>query len=192
VITSALLAVFAVLLAADPGSITLSADRSVVTYGDPVELRVVVEPPDERVSVIGLPYDGGADPKATVPDGSGRWRVLDRPLITTQYRAVAGDVDSAKAPIVAVRPRVHLVVISARRGIFYTRAESLRSYRGRTAWLQRRTGSSWRRIKLVRLGSRSAVRFSASLPDGRSRVRVVVEPTPGYTRGISRVALIRR
>jgi hypothetical protein len=192
VVTSALLAVFVALLAAGPESVTLSADRSMVTYGDPVQLRITVDPPTERVSLIGLPYDGGSYPKATVPDGSGRWRVLDRPLITTQYRAVAGDVDGSEAPVVAVRPRVHLVVISARRGLFYTRAESLRSYGGRTAWLQRRTSQGWRPVKRIRLGPRSAVRFFASLPAGRSRVRVVVEPTPGYTRGVSRVALSRR
>jgi hypothetical protein len=181
----------ALLSPAAPESVTLSADREVVTYGDPVHLSVVVEPPAERVSVVGLPYDGGVYPAEPVPDGSGRWSVEDRPLISTQYRARAESVDSAEAPVVEVRPRVHLVVISARRGLFYTRAEALRSYRGRRAWLQRRTSRGWRAVERVRLGSRSAVRFFASLPDGRSRVRIVVEEAPGYVRGISRIAVIR-
>jgi hypothetical protein len=192
VLTSLLLAAVLGLAPAGPESITLDADRAVVTYGDPVRLSVIVEPPDERVSVIGLPYDGGSYPTGPVPAGSGHWDVEDRPLITTQYRARSGDVDSMEAPVVAVRPRVHLVVISARRGRLYTRAESLRSYRGRTARLERRMTRGWQPVERLRLGSRSAVRFSASLPAGLSRVRVVVEPTPGYAQGVSRVAVIRR
>jgi hypothetical protein len=192
VLTSALLALVVALVPTGPESVTLTADRAVVTYGDPVRLDVVVEPPGERVAVIGLPYDGGSYPLETVAAGPGRWTVEDRPQITTQYRGRSGDVDSAEAPVVTVRPRVHLVVISARRGLFYARAESLRSYRGRTGWLERRMGTVWRPVKRLRLGSRSALRFSAALPEGGSRVRVVVEATPGYVRGISRVAAIRR
>ena len=191
-LTSLLLAAVLALAPTPPESVTLDADRAVVTYGDPVRLSVVVEPPEERVSVIGLPYDGGSYPAKPVPDGAGRWRVEDRPLITTQYRARSGDVDSAEVPVVEVRPRLHLVVISARRGRFYTRVESLRSYRGRTARLERRTEGGWRPLARVRLGSRSAARFSAALPAGASRVRVAVGPMPGYARGFSRVALVRR
>jgi hypothetical protein len=192
VLTSLFLAAALALAPAPPESVTLDADRTVVTYGDSVRLSAVVEPPDERVSIIGLPYDGGSYPTQPVPGEAGRWSVEDRPLITTQYRARSGDVDSAEAPVVAVRPRVHLVVISARRGRFYTRAESLRSYRGRAARLERRTGRGWRPVARVPLGRRSAVRFSAPLPAGRSRVRVVVDTIPGYAAGVSRVALIRR
>jgi hypothetical protein len=192
VLTSLLLAAVLTLAPAGPESVTLEADRAVVTYGDPVHLSVVVEPPEERVSVIGLPYDGGSYATEPVPAGSGRRTVEDRPLITTQYRARAGDVDSAEAPVVTVRPRVHLVVISGRRGRFYTRAESLRSYHGRTARLERRTRRGWQPVERLRLGSRSAVRFSASLPPGLSRVRVAVEPSPGYAQGVSRVAVVRR
>lgn len=143
-LTSLFLAAALALAPALPESVTLDADRTVVTYGDPVRLSAVVEPPEERVSIIGLPYDGGSYPTQPVPGEAGRWSVEDRPLITTQYRARSGDVDSAEAPVVAVRPRVHFVVISARRGRFYTRAESLRSYRGRAARLERRTGRGWR------------------------------------------------
>jgi hypothetical protein len=192
VVASALLAVVLALLAAEPESVTLNAERSVVTYGDSVRLSVVVEPPTEHVSVVGLPYDGGSYPSEAVPDEAGRWIVDDRPSITTQYRARAGAIDGAEAPVVMVRPRVHLVVISARRGRFYVRAESLLSYRARSAWVQPRTPRGWSPVTRVRLGPRSAVRFSAPLPDGRSRVRVVVEPIPGYARGISRIAVIRR
>jgi hypothetical protein len=188
----ALLALVVALLPGAPESLTLSADRTVVTYGDPVRLSGFVEPATEPVSVVGLPYDGGSYSSQAVPDGSGRWSADDRPLITTQYRARSGAVDSAEAPVVAVRPRVHLVVISARRGLFYTRAESLRSYRGRTASLERFTAYGWTPVREVRLGLRSSVRFHAPVPRGLSRVRVVVAPSPGYARGISRVAAIRR
>ena len=128
-------------------------------------LQPVVEPPHQRVPVIGSGTTVALDPE----QHCFLWIwLLPRPLPPCDHvrttAAHAGDVDSAEAPVVAVRPRVHLVVISARRGLFYARAESLRSYRGRTAWLQRRTGRGWRPVKLVRLGSRSAVRFSASLP----------------------------
>jgi hypothetical protein len=97
VLTSLFLAAALALAPAPPESVTLDADRTVVTYGDPVRLSAVVEPPDERVSIIGLPYDGGSYPTQPVPGEAGRWSVEDRPLITTQYRARSGDVDSAEA-----------------------------------------------------------------------------------------------
>jgi hypothetical protein len=188
-------ALLALLLALAPGapeSVTLRAEPRTVTFGDRVRLSGVVAPDGDRVTVVALPYDGGAFPTDAAPGPDGRWGLFVQPLITTQYRAQAGAAESAEAPVVSVRPRVHLVVISARRGLFHTRAEALRSYRGRFAWFQRLTPQGWRPVKRLRLGSRSAARFRASVPRGPSRVRVVVEPVPGYERGVSRVARIRR
>jgi hypothetical protein len=189
---SALLALTLVLTPANPDSVTLAADRRVVTFGDTVRLSGVVAPASERVTLVALPYDGGSFPTEAAPDESGRFELDAVPRVTTQYRARAGEIDSAEAPVVTVRPRVHLVVLSARRGLFHARAEAHYSYEGRFAWLQRSTSRGWKRMKRVRLGESSAVRFIAPLPRGVYRVRVTVEPIPGYGRGISRVARIRR
>jgi hypothetical protein len=188
----ALLAVLLAFVPGGPDSVTLNVDRRLVTFGDPVRLSGIVAPRAEPVTVFALPYDGGTYPAETVPDRAGQWELFAVPLVTTQYRARVDDVDSAETPVVAVRPRVHLVVISARRGVFHTRAEARFSYEGRSARLERLTRRGWRIVRSVRLGARSAVRFAATLPRGVSRVRVAVDPIPGYARGISRVARIRR
>jgi hypothetical protein len=187
-----LLAVLLAFVPGSPDSVTLTADRRVVTFGETVRLSGVVAPAGERVTLFALPYDGGSYPTDTAPDESGRYELEAMPVVTTQYRARAGAVDSAETPVVTVRPHVHLVVLSARRGLFHTRAEADYSYEGRSASLQRATNRGWRRVTRIRLGSRSALRFTAPLPRGLSRVRVTVDPIPGYARGFSRVAAVRR
>lgn len=188
---AALLASLALALPAEAGpeSLTLEAERRTITYGDALTLSGVVSPA-AKVTVLALPYHGGAIPSHAVPDDEGRWALSLRPLITTQFRALAGRVDSAETPVVSVRPRVHLVVLSARRGLFYTRAEALFGLPGRTASFQRLTGDGWATVKRVRLGPRAAVRFRGPLPRGSSRVRVSIEPVAGYARGLSRTALV--
>lgn len=175
-------------------SLTLEAEARTVTYGDAVTLSGVVSPASatDRVTVLGLPYHGGAIPAVAATDRDGSWRLSVTPLVTTQFRAVAGSVDSAETPVVSVRPRIHLVVLSARRGLFHTRAEALFGYRGRTAVFQRLGARGWRTVGRVRLGLRAAARFRARLPLGPSRVRVATAAGSGYARGISRTALVRR
>jgi hypothetical protein len=146
----------------------------------------------DRVTVLALPYHGGAVPATAATASDGGWRLSFTPRVTTQFRAVAGSVDSAETPVVSVRPRVHLVVLSARRGLFYTRAEALFGYEGRTAVFQRLGARGWRTLKRVRLGPRAAARFRARLPRGTSQVRVAVGAGLGYARGLSRTALVRR
>jgi hypothetical protein len=175
-------------------SLTLEVGPRTVVYGDSVELRGVLSPASaaDRVTVLALPYHGGSIPADADPDGDGSWRLSFTPVVTTQFRAVAGGIDSAETPVVSVRPRVHLVVLSARRGLFYTRVEALIGYRGRTAAFQLLGARGWRTLKSVRLGPGAAVRFRADLGRrGASRVRVTVAAGSGYARGVSRTALVR-
>jgi hypothetical protein len=173
-------------------SLTLEAGPRTVVYGDSVELRGVLSPPSaaDRVTVLALPYHGGSISADADPDPDGSWRLSFTPLVTTQFRAVAGGIDSAETPVVSVRPRVHLVVLSARRGLFYTRVEALIGYRGRTAAFQLLGRRGWRTLKYVTLGPNAAVRFRADLRR-RARVRVTVAAGSGYARGVSRTALVR-
>jgi hypothetical protein len=173
-------------------SLTLEAEARTVTYGDAVTLSGVVDPPSDRVTVLGLAYHGGATAAVAGPDRDGSWRLSVTPLVATQFRAVSGSVDSAEMPVVSVRPRVHLVVLSARRGLFHTRVEALFGYRGRTVSFQRLGARGWRTVRRVRLGRRAALRFRARLPRGASRIRVAVAAGSGYARGVSRTALVRR
>jgi hypothetical protein len=194
VLVATLLSLFLVLPARAGAveSLTLEAGARTVIYGDAVTLSGVVSPASGPVTVLALPYHGGAAAAVADPDRNGSWRLALTPLVTTQFRAVAGSVDSAETPVVSVRPRVHLLVLSARRGLFYTRAEALFGYQGRAAAFQRLDARGWRTVKRVRLGPRAAVRFRARLPRGVSRVRVAVEAGLGYARGLSRTALVRR
>lgn len=180
--------------AAPVESLTLDAGPRTVVYGESVELHGVLSPAwaADRVTVLALPYHGGSVPADADPDRDGSWRLSFTPLVTTQFRAVAGGVDSAETPVVAVRPRVHLVVLSARRGLFYTRVEALFGYRGRTVAFERLGAQGWRTLKYVRLGPGAAVRFRVPLRrHGASRVRVTVTAGSGYARGVSRTALVR-
>jgi hypothetical protein len=176
--------------------ITVRASRRVVLFGQAVTLRGLahrgnecgpprVDPPRVRVWGRGPvgPRRVTAAPAIFPPNafhGESPWSARVSPRIGTTYVAEwHGRTASLR---VDVRPRVTLRRVAG--GRLRTTVRSGRTYRGRWAAVQRRTGRGWRFERAVRLGAGSAATFRA--PRGSGPVRVVVPARRGYVRGWSR------
>jgi hypothetical protein len=92
-----------------------------------------------------------------------------------------------------VRPRISL---SLRQGVFSLKVATARSLTGKVVYFERLSAfGQWVIRKRLVLNARSAKRFRAKLPHGRSRVRVFIpqgQAGPGYLAGLSRVLVLRR
>jgi hypothetical protein len=95
-----------------------------------------------------------------------------------------------------VRPRIS-IRYNRRTRVFSTHVSSPRSYAGRSVYLQRLSAfGQWVNVKKVVLRAGSSRSFRATLPRGRSQVRIfmtVNQAGPGYLAGTSGVwSLVRR
>jgi plastocyanin len=173
-------------------SVTIAAERRVVALGSAVELSGNVSGAGgQQVIVVAKPYRGAETRTPVLTESDGSWSLRVRPGIRTEYQAEWGNTMSGQAPIVHVRPAVQLRVLNAASGRLYAKVGALRTYRGKLVTLQRLRGNAWVKVRRVRLGPGSAVRFTARLPL-TARVRVLVPAAPGYLQGFSRTALVRR
>lgn len=175
-------------------AVTIATTQRQVTLGGSVELsgNVTGAPrAGQQIVVVAKPYQGAETRTTVVTDSDGTWSLRVRPRIRTEYAAESGNIVSTQSPIVYVRPAVQLRVLNARIGRFYTKVTALRSYQGKRVTIQRLRGSSWVKVRRVRLGRGSVARFTAQLPR-TARVRVLVPSAPGYLQGFSRTALVRR
>jgi plastocyanin len=173
-------------------SVTIATERRVVALGSAVELSGTISGAGgQQVIVIAKPYRGAETRTPVLTESDGSWSLRVRPRIRTEYQAEWGNTMSEQAPIVHVRPAVQLRVLNASSGRLYTKVTALRSFRGKLVTLQRLSGNVWVKVRRVRLGAGSAVRFTARLPR-TARVRVLVPSAPGYLQGFSRTALVRR
>ena len=149
----------------------------------------------ERVAVLGRRYDESSfRTLATVITGNGgTWGFVTSPGIGSTYAARWNDATSA-AIAVGVRPRIAFRSLTRKR--FSVRVLAARSMAGRFVKLQRRTSrGTWVTVRRARLNPRSARIFRATLPRGRSAVRVVMsvnQSGAGYLGGISRTIVVRR
>jgi plastocyanin len=174
-------------------SVTIAAAKRTVTLGSALELsgNTTGARAGQQVIVVAKPYGREETRTPVVTEADGGWTLVVRPRIRTEYRAEWGNTMSNQAPIVFVRPAVQLSVLSARAGRFYTKVSALRSYRGKLVTFQRLRGSTWVKVRRVRLGLGGVARFTARLPR-TARVRVLVPSGPGYIQGYSRTALVKR
>jgi plastocyanin len=173
-------------------SVTITATIRQVTLGSSLELSGSISAgAGQQVIVVAKPYQGAETRTPVLTESDGDWSLRVRPRIRTEYHAEWGQTMSAQSPVVFVRPAVQLRVLNAKTGRFYTKVTALRSYRGKLVTLQRLSGSTWVKVKRIRLGTGSAARFSARLPR-TARIRVLVPTAPGYLQGFSRTALVRR
>jgi plastocyanin len=173
-------------------SVTIASERRVVALGSAVELSGNISGAGgQQVIVIAKPYRGAETRTPVLTESDGSWSLRVRPRIRTEYQAEWGNTMSEQAPIVHVRPAVQLRVLNASSGRLYTKVTALRSFRGKLVTLQRLSGNVWVKVRRVRLGAGSAVRFTARLPR-TARIRVLVPAAPGYLQGFSRTALVRR
>jgi plastocyanin len=175
-------------------SVTIATTARTVTLGGAVELsgNVTGAPrAGQQVVIVAKPYRGTETRTAVTTDADGTWSLGVRPRIRTEYEAESGNVVSSQSPIVYVRPAVQLRVLNARAGRFFVKVTTLRSYQGKRVTLQRLRGSSWVKVRRVRLGPGNSARFTAHLPR-TARIRVLVPSAPGYIQGYSRTALVKR
>ena len=149
----------------------------------------------ETVTVFAQPLGEGSPRSVatvlTAADGSWRW--LAKPRIRTSYAAQWAGALSA-ASVVGVRPAVSLRRTAS--GLFSTRVVAARSFAGRGVRLQRRSATGrWITIRRVRLNGRSAALIRATLPRGRSVLRIAMsvnQAGAGYLAGFSRTIVVRR
>ena len=177
--------------------VTLTIPALRVVYGRGILLSgfVPTRRAGETVTVFAQPLGEGSPRSVanvlTAADGSWRW--LAKPRIRTSYAAQWAGALSA-ASVVAVRPAVSLRRTAT--GLFSTRVRGARSFAGRTVQLQRRSATGrWITIKRVRLNGRSAALIRATLPRGRSTLRIAMsvnQAGAGYLAGFSRRSSFRR
>jgi hypothetical protein len=177
--------------------VTLARPAQSVVYGRAVSLSGTVPTgrAGEFVTVFAQAFgEASFRSIATVltTDG-GAWRYLAKPRIGTSYRA-SWNRGLSPAADVGVRPAVSFRRTA--RGSFAARVAGARSFARRVVQLQRRTSTGrWVTVKRVRLRARSAATFRASLPVGRSVLRVAMsvnQAGPGYLAGFSRTIVYRR
>jgi hypothetical protein len=177
--------------------VTLTIPALRVVYGRGILLSgfVPTRRAGETVTVFAQPLGEGSPRSVatvlTAADGSWRW--LAKPRIRTSYAAQWAGALSA-ASVVAVRPAVSLRRTAS--GPFSTRVRGAHSFAGRTVQLQWRSATGrWITIKRVRLNGRSAALIRATLPRGRSTLRIAMsvnQAGAGYLAGFSRLIVVRR
>ncbi len=169
--------------------VTLSLSREAVVFGEPVRLAGVARGLGDGGAVTIVARRAGTPvfrPIAGVRRApGGRWSLTSRPALGTSYQARFGDARS-RVLSVGVRPRVRLRL---RDGFFFTSVVAARSFQGRFVFFQRRSADRvWISVKKVVVG-RPPRRFRATLPPGRSLVRVYLprgQAGAGYLAGYSR------
>ena len=192
---------------AAPTSISVSAAASsgLVVYGTTVTLSGATSSrrSGETVTILALPF-GATAPSAVgaaISGSDGRWTYLVKPKLRTVYTArwkPAATTATSSPVTVSVRPQVLFRVKSASGRVvtFFTKARAVRSLAGKASYLQRRNAfGQWVILKKVVLTATSSATFRATLPRGRSRVRMLMPRTqagPGYLAGISRTLTLSR
>jgi hypothetical protein len=177
-------------------TVTIANARRIVVYGRTTTLSGTVssQRAGETVSLLVQPFGGTSFSSiATVSTTTGgRWTYVAQPTILTTYKAQWQNATSSTMTI-QVRPRIGLRI---RRGVFFVKVTADHSLAGKVVYFQRLSSfGQWViRRKLV-LNARSAKRFRAKLPRGRSRIRVFMpqaQAGPGYLAGVSRALVVRR
>ena len=153
--------------------VTLGVTTRQTVFGGRVLLagEVPTHQANEQVVVFVQPYgEGSPRAVATILSGAnGAWQYLARPRIATTY--TASWRSRLSAPVtVAVRPRV--TIVRLRSGRFVARVLAGHSFAGRRVQLQRWNGVRWVTLRRALLGLRSRAEFRATLPRGRSTVRI--------------------
>ncbi len=157
-------------------------------YGQSVQLSGEVSngQAGETVLITVSPYGGVESTRQVITQAGGDFEITHRPTIRTSYVARWRGSVSGQEPYTHVRPAVSLRTLNARAGRFYVRVRADASKVTRTVTFQRRvSASAWKTVKRVKLGAGLQTRFTATLPRGTSRVRIVVPPKPGYLQGTS-------
>lgn len=174
---------------------TLQASRKAVVYGSTVRLagHLGSGASGQAIELLSRPYGATAFAVTgkTTTSAGGDWSFSEKPKEQTQYRVRVGGTESGSVTI-SVRPRITLAY---RAGTFTTRVIAARSFGGKVVTLQRSAGGSWRTVRTVTLRSNGTATFRASLPGGRSTVRILLpasQALSGYAAGTSAPLAVKR
>ncbi len=192
---SVLVAVGVAAAAQPNASVSISASRSVVVYGQTVNLSgSVSKQAGEKVTVMSEASDKTAFSDLATVDtlAGGAWSYTATPTIQTAYQAKWKGTLS-RAATVKVRPAITLKLVNAASGGFSVTVTAARSFAGKFVLVQRLARSGVSTLKHVTLGAGSAASFSVRLHHGLSRLRVVMptsQTAPGYIAGSSNVVSV--
>jgi plastocyanin len=182
-----------------PPSISVGISAPVVTFGQQVHLtgQVSSKRAGETVRLLAKPYPQGSFAELTrvITGNDGVYDFVAAPTILTDFQAQWGNASSIVGRV-EVRPRISIRYNRVAR-VFSTHVTSPRSYAGRSVYLQRRSAlGQWVNVKKVALRQGSSASFRATLPPGRSQVRIfmtVNQAGAGYLASTSGVwTLMRR
>jgi plastocyanin len=182
-----------------PPSISIATSAPILYYGSTATLSGVVSNhrAGENVTVLGKPYPQTSFAVlATVVTGTGgAWSYVTKPTILTDYQATWNRASSVVVRT-EIKPRIE-IWYSRRTRVFWTAVAPAASQAGHTLYFQRLSSfGQWVTRKRVPLSGLAAAKFRASLPRGRSRVRLymtVNQAGPGFLSSESGVwTLVRR
>ena len=174
--------------------VTIGALARQIVYGGRILLSgtVPTHQANEQVVIYSQPYGGGSFRSVTtvLSSANGAWQYLARPQIATAYKASWHGGMSASVTI-AVHPRITFSRL--RSGPFVVRVAAGSSFAHRLVQLQRRTANGWSTIKRLKLSVRSRAEFRATLPKGRSTLRIafsINQAGAGYLGAISKTLAV--
>jgi len=186
-------------------TVSLTINEDVVRYGAAIRLSGKVAPTTAGTAVDILAQAFGETTYTKVSSvtstNGGTFSVDLTPEIATSYRAeYQSGATRVVSPVtsVSVRPAIGLVVRSVQgsRARLTARATSSIDYEGAFVRVQRQnTFGGWTTMKTVTLGAFSSVRFAVRLPNGTTRIRVVMPSSQagaGYLAGTSRTITLSR
>jgi phosphodiesterase/alkaline phosphatase D-like protein len=176
--------------------VTLTVVARAVTYGGRIKLSGVVptHQSGEQIVIYAQAYGGGSFHSVTtlLSGVGGAWSYTARPQITTSYKA--GWKGGFSAPVtIGVHPRISLTRL--RNGHFVVRVLGGGSFAHRLVQLQRWNGNRWKTLRRYRLGTRSRIEFKATLPRGRSTLRIALsvnQAGAGFLGGTSAALHVKR
>ncbi len=181
-----------------PPAVTLGASLPIIVYGQGVTLSGSVSSglANEKVTIYAQPYPQASFQELTtvLTAAGGNWQLVLSPStkILTNYQAKWNGRTSITVGV-SVRPRIRL---SYRNGKFSTAVQSATSHAGKFVIAQRLSRfGQWVTIKKVRLGGKSTALFKATLPKGKSHIRVAMsvnQAGAGYLAGYSPTITVRR
>lgn len=179
-----------------PASLTLTASKSTITYGENVTLsgQTSGQLTSEPVVLTSQPYGKGTQSVATTTTAANGTFAYDvTPTIRTSYQARWRTAASGTVAV-DVAPRVGFGRVGSR---YIVKVTSDLAYGGRYVWVQRKGayGRSWTNAKRVYLSRASRAAFMLRLPKGLSYLRVYL-PTAqagaGYVQSLSRTISVKR
>ena len=181
-----------------PPSISIALSAPVVTFAQQIHItgQVSSKRAGETVRLLAKPYPQGSFAEMTrvITGNEGVYDFLASPAILSEFQAQWGSASSIVARV-EVRPRLSIRYNRLTR-VFATHVTSPRSYAGRSVYLQRLSGfGQWVNVKKVVLRQGSNASFRATLPRGRSRVRIfmtVNQAGAGYLASTSGVWTLTR